>query len=172
MRNLITLLVLLLVPSFFGQVVFEESSPEIVYSGTWGIQEASGAHGGYTSYTTEAGATACITYNGGAVTYVTYTRTNRGHVIMRLDGQEVVRSNYSPKLRWDVRQTYYLGEGDHFFCIEAVGDGRIDLDQFVIHGENVGTPTPEPSNLLDCNCSGVCTVSMECQFQCTCTPHS
>jgi hypothetical protein len=123
-------------------VRYESSSGAISYAGTWGTSTTSSASGGSQRYTTQAGASASITVtNRERVAIVGAKSSSRGSFRVYVDG--VLAATVSAKTSSgtvDYRRVLYhrsLASGagvSHTIRIEAVGNGRVDLDAILTLG--------------------------------------
>ncbi len=129
-------------PTPAGIGCYEDTDPSIIFNGDWSTSTSPYASGGSFARSRSAGATACLTFEGGGVHWYTLTYTSRGHANVYLDGSLVETvNNYSPTLHWQVVREYAVPHGTHTFCVEVAGDGFIDVDKICATG-----PTPTPSS--------------------------
>jgi hypothetical protein len=111
----------------------QESSPAIAYSSGWTASSSVSASGRGLRSTTNAGAHATIAFTGRAIALVGPVSTTRGGFRVLLDGQLVAlvseRSAAAAARRVVFART--VSPGAHTLRIEALGNGRIDLDAFL-----------------------------------------
>ena len=111
----------------------QDSSPSVIYSGSWAKQSYRYASNGTVRYTTQAGAKARMTFSGRAAAIVAPLGPTRGSFQVYVDG--VFRTTISLRratgLSRSVVWSFSFAPGTHTVELRAVGNGRIDLDAFV-----------------------------------------
>lgn len=113
----------------------QDRSSAISYSGTWKTSWYTYASGGTTRYATAAGARARTTFNGRGVALVAPVGPTRGSAAIYVDG--VYRGTVSfkassGKSRVVMFATTFATLGTHTIDVRLVGNGRVDVDTFVI----------------------------------------
>ena len=121
-------------PSVTGVLVQDRSSAT-AYTGTWTRAWSKYASDRTTTWTSAAGARAKTTFSGRCVAVVAPTNVGRGTAAVYVDG--VYRSKISFRSttnqgRVVLYSTTFGSLGTHTIELRATGDGRIDLDAFVI----------------------------------------
>jgi subtilisin len=114
----------------------QNSSSATRYVGTWKRLAYSYASGGSVTYATAAGASARTTFSGRAVAIVGPVGRTRGSARVYIDG--VYRGTISfrssvAKSRKVMYTTSFSGVGTHTIQLRLVGNGRVDLDAFVVY---------------------------------------
>ena len=111
--------------------VRQEGSPLIAYTGAWAASTVPSSFGGVLRHTSAEGASAAISFTGRGVTWIAPRFDGKGTARVFVDGvfQETVdlrrRSQQAQRM---VFTRSWPTVGSHTLRIEAVGDGRIDLD--------------------------------------------
>jgi subtilisin len=113
----------------------QNSSSAVHYLGRWTRLAYVNASGGSVSYATAARASAATTFVGRAVAIVGPVGPTRGSARVYVDG--VYRTTVSfrasrNKSRRVVYSTTFTGLGTHSIRLRLVGNGRVDLDTFVV----------------------------------------
>ena len=121
-------------PSVTG-VLVQDRSTAVVYSGTWKRAWVSWASGGTMMYATAAGARARTTFSGRGVALVAPTSSTRGSAAIWIDG--VYRATVSFRSatnhgRVVMYSTTFGTLGTHTIELRLSGNGRVDLDTFVV----------------------------------------
>ncbi len=84
----------------FTVSAYQETAPEIAYTGTWTTQAVSSAYGGAMKHASAAGSSATFTFTGRSVSWVGTKASNRGKVEVWLDGSLVATVDlYSARQR-------------------------------------------------------------------------
>jgi len=113
----------------------QDRSASITYSGTWRKSLYSLASGGSTTYATAAGAKARLTFSGRAIAIVAPVGPGRGFGEIYVDGVYKATISFratSGKSRMVMYATSFATVGTHTITIRVRGNGRVDLDGFVI----------------------------------------
>jgi subtilisin len=124
----------------FGSILrsslVQNNSSAVRYAGTWKRLSYSYASGGSVSYATAAGAYARTTFTGRSVAIVGPVGRTRGSAKIYVDG--VYRGTISfrssvAKSRKIMYTTSFSSSGTHTIQLRLVGNGRVDLDAFVVY---------------------------------------
>ena len=103
----------------------EQDSPAVKYTGTWYIASDPKTSGGTADETSEANATATLTFNGTKVTWISYTGPNAAGIAeVSVDGKVVGQvDTYSPTVQYQapVYTAANLAPGTHTFTITVTG---------------------------------------------------
>jgi subtilisin family serine protease len=118
-----------------SSLVVQDRSTAVAYSGTWRKALYSGASGGSTTYARAANARARIVFSGRAVAIVAPTGPTRGSARLYIDG--LYRGTISFRSsrgnsRVVVVSTTFPTLATHTVQLRLVGNGRVDLDAFVV----------------------------------------
>ena len=121
-------------PTFTSSLVSDRSTA-ISYSGTWKKALYAPATNGSTTYATGAGARARLTFSGRAIALVAPVGSTRGSATIYIDG--VSRGTVSfrastGRSRLIMFSTGFSGLGSHTIEVRVAGNGRVDIDGFVI----------------------------------------
>jgi hypothetical protein len=116
-------------------VLIQDRWSAISYSGTWSRVSSIYASGGTRTWTTKTGAKATMTFSGRGIAIAGQTAVGRGSAAVYIDG--VYRGTISFKAstyhdRVVLYSTTFATLGTHTIVLRAAGNGRIDLDAFVI----------------------------------------
>jgi subtilisin family serine protease len=116
-------------------VLLSERSSAVTWSGTWHKVSSSAASGGTTTYSTAAGASVRTTFSGRAIAVVAPVNKTRGSAAVYVDG--VYRGTISFRSstghsRTLVYSTVFPTLGTHTIQLRVSGNGRVDIDAFVI----------------------------------------
>ncbi|HEY7968670.1 MAG TPA: S8 family serine peptidase, partial [Candidatus Limnocylindrales bacterium] len=119
----------------FTSVLLEERASAVSYSGTWRKYPYSGASGGSTTYATSAGARVRTTFSGRGIAVVGPVNRTRGSAAVYVDG--VYRGTISFRAATGLSRmvrfsTAFATPGTHTIEVRLTGNGRVDLDAFVI----------------------------------------
>ncbi|MFH1601720.1 MAG: GDSL-type esterase/lipase family protein [Candidatus Shapirobacteria bacterium] len=113
-----------------AEVCYENTAEQVDFSGNWLLGTLDQASGGSWRFTNTAGSKACLPFTGSSVDWYTITFKNRGTSEVYLDGKLIdTISNYSTTMQWQVIRHYNFSDIAHTFCLEAVGDGILDVDK-------------------------------------------
>ena len=118
-----------------GSVLVQDRSSAVVYSGTWTKALYSGASGGSTTYATSSSARVRTTFSGRAIAIVAPWGPTRGSAAVYVDGvyRTMVSFRASSGLsRVVMYSTAFPALGTHTIEMRLAGNGRVDLDAFVI----------------------------------------
>lgn len=129
---------------------YDDSHANWMYSGDWSTWSGTGPSSSTMHYTNTTGATANFIFRGPAKFILTYsTNSNRGDILISVDGGEPVRINaYSSTVKWQQSYTsiLYSDTSIHTVTISTPGNGKyIDVDAIQI----VAPPTPQGSGTYD-----------------------
>ena len=126
---------------------YEQTSPNVVFAGTWSTATAGTYSKGTLKYTTISGASVTITFSGTRLTWVARKGPDCGKARVRLDGgAPIVVDLYIPSTLYQqaAYSTGTLASGSHTLKIECTGQKNlssrgkfVDLDAFDV----VGPPT-------------------------------
>jgi hypothetical protein len=123
-------------PTPVGAGIHDNISESIVYSGNWQPNVgAVGPYDGTMHYTTQQGAKASLTFTGTSVSLIYTKHTNRGNILISIDGGPPVTVNaYNKTTVWQSRwNSPQLSPGVHTIVIEhPVGTHFIDVDGFEV----------------------------------------
>ena len=116
-------------------VLVQDRASAVTYTGTWKTQLYAGASGGSTRYATSLGARARTTFSGRGIALVAPIGTTRGSAKIYVDG--VYRSTISfrassGRSRVVMYSTTFATLGTHTIDVVLKGNGRVDIDAFVI----------------------------------------
>ncbi|HUQ78917.1 MAG TPA: S8 family serine peptidase [Patescibacteria group bacterium] len=112
-----------------------DRSTAVSYSGTWKKALYSLATNGCTTYATAAGARARLTFSGRAVALIAPVGPTRGSATIYVDGVSrgsVGFHGTSGKSRLIMFSTAFASLGSHTIEVRVAGNGRVDVDGFVI----------------------------------------
>ncbi len=147
-------------PPTNGSGVYEETSPEIEYTGAWTSLNSSGSSGGAIRYSSGISASASLTFTGGDVTWYTWQSASAGRVEVWLDGVlQTTVDNYSPTTKTMVRAftAQDLTPGTHTITIKASGKANpasssrlTHVDAFVVGGPESGPLEAPAVRASDC----------------------
>ena len=121
-------------PSVTG-VLIQDGSTAVVYGGTWHRSPQTWASGGTTRYATWAGSRARTTFSGRGVALVAPTSSIRGSAAIYVDGAYRGTISFKSAVghsRVVMYSTTFASLGTHTIELRLVGNGRVDLDAFVI----------------------------------------
>jgi subtilisin family serine protease len=121
-------------PSVTG-VLVQDRSTAVVYSGTWRRSWVSWASGGTMMYASAAGARARTTFSGRGVALVAPTSSTRGSAAIWIDGVYKATVSFRSATnhgRVVMYSTTFAAPGGHTIELRLAGNGRVDLDTFVI----------------------------------------
>ena len=116
-------------------VLVQDRSTAIVYGGAWHRSWLSWASGGSTTWASSAGSSAKLTFSGRGVAIVGSTGRGRGHATVYVDGKYRTTISFwasSTHGRMTLFAARWEPLGTHTIEIRAKGDGKTDLDAFVI----------------------------------------
>jgi subtilisin len=122
-------------PSVVSSIV-QNSSPSVIYARTWHRQAYTNALGGSVNYATAAGASAKLTFTGRAVAIVGPVGPSRGSAKIYVDGvyRTTVSFRASANRSHKAMYTTTLPTlGTHSIRLVLSGNGRVDLDAFVVY---------------------------------------
>jgi hypothetical protein len=116
-------------------VLLQDRSTAIVYRGSWHRSSLSWASGGSTTWASTAGSSAKLTFSGRGVAIVGTTGKGHGHATVYVDGRYRTTISFWASSTHG-RMTLYAATweplGTHTIEIRAKGDGKTELDTFVI----------------------------------------
>ncbi|HKG57180.1 MAG TPA: transglycosylase family protein [Candidatus Limnocylindrales bacterium] len=114
----------------------QESSPQIVYAGSWSLARHPGYAGGAARYSTNRGAIATLTFRGRSVAWVAPVGPTRGRAEVSIDGK-LIRTVDLFASRFVARRTVFTmavpSPGQHTLTIRVLGTpGRrnVSIDEF------------------------------------------
>jgi subtilisin len=116
-------------------LIFQDRSTAVAYSGTWRKALSSVASGGSTTYARAAGARARILFYGRAVAIVGPVSPTRGSARVYVDGVYrglVSFRSSTGRSRVVTYATTFPALGTHSIQVRLVGNGRVDIDGFVV----------------------------------------
>ena len=115
----------------------EETSPALIWSGTWLTQKSSRLSGGAMRYTTKKGAAVSATFSGVRVQLVSNRARSYGSVLVSVDGAAATKVSLHAtptSYRQVVWMSPLLKSGAHTVRIVAVGDGTAAVDRIDVAG--------------------------------------
>ncbi len=121
-------------PTFTSSLVSDRSTA-IRYSGTWKKALYARATNGCTTYATAAGARARLTFTGRAIALVAPVGPTRGSATIYVDGASRGTVSFrasSGRSRLIMFSTSLASLGSHTIEVRVAGNGRVDIDGFVI----------------------------------------
>lgn len=115
--------------------ISQETSGSVAYAGTWTRYSYRYASGGTARYASSTSARARLTFSGSGVAVVGSVAPKRGSARIYVDG--VYRGAYwfrstTSRNRQTIYSIAFPASGSHTIELRPVGNGRIDLDAFVI----------------------------------------
>ncbi len=116
-------------------VLIQDRAAAVSYSGTWHKSTYSGASGGTTTYATSSAARVRTTFSGRGVAVVAPVGTTRGSAAVYIDGVWRATVSFkasSGKSRLIKFATLFPTLGTHTIELRLTGNGRVDVDGFVI----------------------------------------
>jgi predicted CXXCH cytochrome family protein len=137
---------------------FEESSPNVTWTGVWNNYSSSSYSGGATKYTDQPGATATLSFNGTSVTLISAETANRGIAKVYVDDvyqQEI--DLYSATIQYQ-RAVYTksgLVPGAHTIKIEATGTKNPSSSNYYVDVDAFDLPDLPPSDPTNLGASGI-----------------
>jgi subtilisin len=121
-------------PSVSNALVQDRNSA-LTYTGTWTKQLYAPASGGSTTYATSAGARVRTTFSGRGIALVAPQGTTRGSAAIYVDGAYRGTVSFrasSGRSRVVMYTTTFATLGTHSIEVRLVGNGRVDVDAFVV----------------------------------------
>jgi hypothetical protein len=116
-------------------VLVQDRATSVTYSGTWTKAVYANASGGSTTYATKLGARARTTFSGRGIALVAPVGTIRGSATIYVDGVSrgtVSFRSSTNRSRVVMFSTTFGTLGTHMIDIRPTGNGRVDIDAFVI----------------------------------------
>lgn len=127
--------------------LYQETSAEIAYSGTWTQTSASGASEGAVTYTNDATATASFCFTGTELMLVYTGYSNRGEMQVCVDGNCEIVNQYRSTLSWQESYTISdLSAGEHTVTLSRIS-GYIDLDAIRVADRSPSCASPLTTGL-------------------------
>ena len=123
-----------------GTGTYDDRDSNMSYTGTWYPWDSPASEGTYNKtlfYTDTVGSSASLTFQGNSVTLIYSKLSNRGLIIVSIDGVEQTRLNaYSATTVWQATWTSgTLSSGSHILTITHGGNGSlIDVDAIRVNG--------------------------------------
>ena len=114
----------------------EGPSSKVTYVGSWPVKSTSHALGGKTRYSGTNTSRAVFTFTGYDVGWIATRYTSSGKAQVFVDGvlnRTVDLDRSSTAYRLLVFQAHFATLGTHTLEIRPVGDGRVDIDGFVVN---------------------------------------
>jgi hypothetical protein len=114
---------------------FQDSSSLVTYTGAWSRATGASLSGGSARYATSATRRAKLTFTGREVALVATRRTSGGHAKVLIDGAQVGTINLdagAAQYRQVVFRRAFAAGGRHSIEIRPVGDGRVEIDAFIV----------------------------------------
>ena len=105
--------------------IYDDGDPQVVYSGSWGSNTASGRYNGTQSFSNVAGSSATFTFTGTQVTYLYEAQQNMGHAQVSIDGNVVTSDvdEFAAVGQNEQKLTYSgLSDGAHTITVTALGN--------------------------------------------------
>ncbi|MBA2382413.1 MAG: S8 family serine peptidase, partial [Chloroflexi bacterium] len=115
--------------------LLQDRATAVTYSGTWKKSTYVNASGGSTTYATSSGARVRTTFSGRGIAMVAPVGTTRGSARIYIDGAYRTTVSFrasSGRSRVVMFSTTFATLGTHTIDVRLVGNGRVDLDAFVI----------------------------------------
>lgn len=151
---------------------YEETSPELAFTGTWTSLSSSGSSGGGIRYSAGT-ASVSLTFTGPSITWYTWKSASAGKIQVYLDGVlKATVDNYSASTTTMVRgfTAQNLSSGTHTIMIKSSGtanaasSGKLThFDSFVVGEPSVAPAAAPPVLGSDCPAATV-TVSTSAQL--------
>jgi subtilisin len=116
-------------------VLVQDRSTSITYTGTWTKAAYTYASGGTTTYATSSTARARTTFSGRGVALVAPVGPTRGSATIYIDGVSRLKISFRASggnSRVIVYATTFATLGTHTIEVRLSGNGRVDIDAFVI----------------------------------------
>jgi hypothetical protein len=116
-------------------VLAQDRSTAVVYRGAWRRSWVSWASGGTTTWASTAGSSARMTFGGRGIAVVGATGRGHGHAGVYVDGKYRTTVSFwasSTHGRMTLFAASWAPLGTHTIELRAVGDGKVELDAFVI----------------------------------------
>ena len=127
-----------------GLFLYQQSAPQLTYSGTWTSVTTTSASGGSFKYAKKTGSSVAVRFTGTSLAWVAKTGPQYGLAKVTVDGGTPVMADlYSATVAWkrQVWDTGTLAEGSHTVLIEwtgspsvAGGGGDLNVDAFRVQG--------------------------------------
>ena len=114
--------------------VIQDTSPALIYSGTWTTRRVGSAFGGTTTGSSDGGSAVSLSFTASEVALVMPLEPSGGSAQLTVDSQFTSLNLSATKT--EPRQEVYLGTfgyvGAHSLQLQPFGNGQIDLDAIVI----------------------------------------
>jgi hypothetical protein len=113
----------------------QESSSPVTYTGSWRRVTGSSLSGGSARFATSSTRRAKVSFTGHEVALIATRRTTGGRAKVLIDGVQVATINLDAgavQYRQLVFRRAFAAGGKHSIEIRPVGDGRVELDAFVV----------------------------------------
>jgi hypothetical protein len=108
--------------------VYDDSSPQITYSGSWNSNSDVGRYMGTQTFSNLGGSQSTLTFTGTGVTYVYDAQSNMGYATISIDGTIVTPAldEYSPTLLPQQQFVYSgLSPGTHTITVTPLGTNDV-----------------------------------------------
>jgi hypothetical protein len=112
-----------------------QEDSHVIYVGAWSLKKATGALNGSTRYATPSTHAATYSFTGSDVGLVATRYTTSGHAQVLVDGvlvRTVSVRRSATAYRQLVFARHFATAGPHTLQVRPVGDGRVDIDGFVV----------------------------------------
>jgi hypothetical protein len=113
----------------------QEGSGAIDWTGTWHAADDARYSGGHLRHASAHSRRATFSFTGHAIGLVSRRSPNGGHADVRIDGVKVATIDLSAstvRYRRIVFRNVLASGGAHTIEIRPVGDGRVDIDAFIV----------------------------------------
>jgi probable HAF family extracellular repeat protein len=111
----------------------DETNAAIHYAGGWTRTDLAGAYGGFVKASSNAGATATLTFTGASVSVIGARAPGLGSATIRVDGgsQGTVSEAGSARTRFRLKTVFFAGPGTHTLKV-TVSSGTFKLDAITV----------------------------------------
>jgi parallel beta-helix repeat protein len=128
--------------------LYQESSPEVVFTGgPWSQATSSADSGGAVSYTTGAQSSASLAFSGSSIQWLARRSPKSGTATVRIDGKLVATVDlYSAQARFSqvVFSTSKLGPGTHTIVVTRTGKANANATSTVLQFDAFNVPERTP----------------------------
>jgi hypothetical protein len=111
----------------------QEGSDEIAWTGLWRLDSDARFSGGRSARASEQGHASTFAFTGSDVAWVSRLSPHAGRAAVRIDGVRVATVDLSgPSAYRAIVFRRHLVRGPHTIEIRPLGDGRVDVDAFIV----------------------------------------
>ena len=113
----------------------QERSGAIDWTGSWARADDDRLSGGHSRHTKATGRRATFSFTGDSIAWVSRRAPNAGRARVRIDGVRVATVDLHAAIRGYRRiafTTALATDGPHTIEIRPLGDGRVDVDAFIV----------------------------------------